>query len=57
MIEIGHSLEHEIIAEGVETTEQCYTLKKLGCETAQGFLFSRPVSSEEISKLLSKRMA
>ncbi|MEL6221991.1 MAG: bifunctional diguanylate cyclase/phosphodiesterase [Cyanobacteria bacterium J06627_8] len=53
IIEIGHSLEHEIIAEGVETEEQRYTLQELGCETAQGFLFSKPVSSDEISKLLS----
>ncbi|MEO0987035.1 MAG: EAL domain-containing protein [Cyanobacteria bacterium J06639_14] len=53
MIEIGHNLEHEIIAEGVELAEQCHTLQKLGCETAQGFLFSEPVSSDEISKLLT----
>ncbi|MEO1621775.1 MAG: EAL domain-containing protein, partial [Cyanobacteria bacterium J06632_3] len=53
MIEMGHNLEHEIIAEGVETTAQRHTLQKLGCEMAQGFLFSKPVSSDEISKLLS----
>ena len=53
MIKMCHSLEHEIIVEGVETAEQCYTLQKLGCETAQGYLFSKPVSSDEISKLLN----
>ena len=56
IIEIGHSLEHEIIAEGVETTEQCLTLQKLGCETAQGFLFSKPVGSDEMSKLLNSKV-
>ena len=55
MIEMGHNLEHEIIAEGVETAEQCHTIQKLGCETAQGYLFSKPVSSDEISQLLNRR--
>jgi len=53
MIEIGHNLGHEIIAEGVETSEQCNMLKKLDCETAQGYLFSKPVTANEISKLLN----
>ena len=53
MIEMGHNLEYGIIAEGVETVEQCHTLQKLGCETAQGYLFSKPVSADEISKFLN----
>ena len=56
MIEIGDNLSHEIIAEGVETAEQYRTLQKLGCGTAQGFLFSKPVSSNEIFKLLSSNI-
>jgi len=54
MIEMGHNLEYEIIAEGVETEEQCHMLQKIGCETAQGYLFSKPVNSDEISKLLNR---
>ena len=53
MIKMGHNLEHEIIAEGVETASQCHTLQKLGCGTVQGYLFSKPVSSDEISKLFN----
>lgn len=53
MIEMGHKLEHEIIAEGVETAEQCHMLQELGCEMAQGYLFSKPVSADEISKFLN----
>lgn len=53
MIKMGHQLGHEIIAEGVETTKQLSILKSLGCETAQGYLFSKPVSAEAISVLLS----
>jgi len=52
MIEMGHNLGHEIIAEGVETSEQFNMLKKLNCDTAQGYLFSRPVAPNEVSKLL-----
>ncbi|MEL6815993.1 MAG: EAL domain-containing protein, partial [Cyanobacteria bacterium J06598_3] len=54
MIEMGHHLEHEIIAEGVETIEQCRVLQQLGCETAQGYLFSQPVNAADISKLLQR---
>ena len=53
MIEMGHNLDHAIIAEGVETAAQCHTLQTLGCETVQGYLFSKPVDSDQISKLLS----
>ncbi|WP_299403913.1 bifunctional diguanylate cyclase/phosphodiesterase [Acaryochloris sp. IP29b_bin.148] len=53
MIEMGHNLEHEIIAEGVETTEQNHMLKELGCETVQGYLLSKPVSAQTIAKLLT----
>jgi len=53
MIEMGHNLGHGIIAEGVETQEQLDTLKQLGCETVQGYLFSKPVSTEDISQLLN----
>jgi diguanylate cyclase (GGDEF)-like protein/PAS domain S-box-containing protein len=49
MIEMGHNLDHGLIAEGVETAEQYHLLRKLGCETAQGYLFSPPVSADEIS--------
>jgi diguanylate cyclase (GGDEF)-like protein len=54
MIEIGHNLGREIIAEGVETEEQLEALKKLDCECAQGYFFSRPLSVEKITKLLEE---
>ena len=56
MIEMCQNLEHNIIVEGVETPEQCHALKQFGCEMAQGYLFSKPVSSEEISKLLKRNV-
>lgn len=56
MIEMCRNLEHQIIAEGVETVEQCHTLQKFGCETAQGYLFSTPIGSDEVSKLLNSNV-
>jgi len=54
MIEMGHSLGYKITAEGVEQREQYEMLRTLGCDIAQGFLFSKPVSAEEIPKLLNE---
>ena len=42
------------IAEGVETTEQLELLRKLKCDSIQGFLFSHPVSPEKIVALFEK---
>jgi diguanylate cyclase (GGDEF)-like protein/PAS domain S-box-containing protein len=42
-------------AEGVETEEQLAGLRVLGCDWAQGFLFSRPVPGDEITALLRSR--
>jgi len=52
MIEMGHRLGFGIIAEGIETTEQFDTLSSLGCETVQGYLFSKPINADAISTLL-----
>ncbi|MES2069613.1 MAG: EAL domain-containing response regulator [Pseudomonadota bacterium] len=44
-IEIGHELGMKIVAEGVETKEQLEFLRLNGCDIAQGYYFSRPVSA------------
>jgi hypothetical protein len=41
-----------VIAEGVERAEQAIALRRMGCEIAQGYLFSRPVDAAEIEQLL-----
>ena len=43
-----------VVAEGVETNEQLRAIRGLGCEFAQGFLFSKPVSVEEVDALLAQ---
>jgi diguanylate cyclase (GGDEF)-like protein/PAS domain S-box-containing protein len=52
MIEMGHNLGHTIVAEGIETKAQLELLKRLKCDTAQGYLFSRPVPAEQIPELV-----
>ena len=42
IIQLGHSLGLAITAEGVETAEQAAILTRLGCDTAQGWLYGRP---------------
>jgi EAL domain-containing protein (putative c-di-GMP-specific phosphodiesterase class I) len=44
-----------VIAEGVETLAQANFLKTMGCEEAQGYLYSKPVTSTEFSTLLASK--
>jgi len=52
IIVMAHKLGLKVIAEGVETVEQSDWLKAAECDYAQGYLFSGPVSSQELEKLL-----
>jgi EAL domain-containing protein (putative c-di-GMP-specific phosphodiesterase class I)/PleD family two-component response regulator len=52
VIELGHSLGMTVTAEGVETEAQRDCLARLGCDTYQGFLFSRPVPQAALMQLL-----
>lgn len=54
MIAMAHKLKIKVIAEGVETHDQCELLKKMGCDFAQGYLFSKPLSAEAFEVLLAK---
>ncbi|MCB0963790.1 MAG: EAL domain-containing protein, partial [Acidimicrobiales bacterium] len=48
IVRLGHSLEIDMIAEGIEHEDQVTMLRQLGCRRAQGFLFFRPLSVSEI---------
>jgi EAL domain-containing protein (putative c-di-GMP-specific phosphodiesterase class I) len=49
---LAHTLNMTTTAEGVETELQLKTLRDVGCTEMQGYLFSRPVPSAELARLL-----
>ncbi len=51
IIVMAHQLNLEVVAEGVETTEQFEFLGEAGCNQVQGYLLSKPVSAEKIANL------
>jgi diguanylate cyclase (GGDEF)-like protein/PAS domain S-box-containing protein len=54
---LAQHLGLDVVAEGVETAEQAALLRELDCKYAQGFLFSKPVTAEDIVKMLSSGLA
>lgn len=55
VIDIAYSLEVSTIAEGVETAEQMFALKEMGCDVVQGFYFSRPLPPEDFERYLMEK--
>jgi EAL domain-containing protein (putative c-di-GMP-specific phosphodiesterase class I) len=53
VVALAKSLGLMTVAEGVETEEQAGIMNDLGCELAQGWLFGKPVSAAEISRMVS----
>jgi predicted signal transduction protein with EAL and GGDEF domain len=53
VVELGHALGLRVVAEGVETDAQLAQLRSLGCDGAQGYLFSQPMPEEGVCSLLS----
>jgi EAL domain-containing protein (putative c-di-GMP-specific phosphodiesterase class I) len=52
VIALAHSMKLKVVAEGVETPEQLAFLKEYACDMMQGYLFSRPVSGDDVLSLL-----
>lgn len=54
VIDLSHNMALQVIAEGVETWDQFSFLKFQKCDKVQGYLFSRPLSLEEIENILEQ---
>lgn len=53
IISMGHALGRRIIAEGVETTDQVATLRRLGCDEIQGYVLAPPVPADRLADVLA----
>ena len=53
IVALAHDLRMHVIAEGIETEAQAATLRGMGCEGGQGFLFSRPLPFEAATRMLA----
>ena len=52
IVMLAHGLHLKVVAEGVETQAQAEFLRDIGCELAQGYLYSKPVPAQAIEQLL-----
>ncbi|RFU13866.1 EAL domain-containing protein [Rhodobacteraceae bacterium W635] len=55
MVTLGRTLGLDVVAEGVETSEQAIFLKAYGCDQLQGFHFSKPLSSDDFRRYVQDR--
>ncbi|TFV85949.1 EAL domain-containing protein [Blastococcus sp. CT_GayMR16] len=53
IVELANTLGLLTVAEGIETAQQSETLAALGCDIAQGYLFSRPIEAEAVSLVMA----
>ena len=54
IIALARALGIDVTAEGVESTEHAALLRTMGCPTAQGYLFSRALPADEITRALRR---
>ena len=54
IVSLAKTLKFKTVVEGVETEEQKNFMKALGCDVMQGYLFSKPLPANEVTKLISK---
>lgn len=47
-MDLAHNLGLRVVAEGVENEDQFAMLREMGCDCVQGYLFSRPITADEM---------
>ncbi len=55
IVDIGRSLDIEVVGEGVETMEHAALLRDLGCNMLQGYAFAAPMSAEALARFVAGR--
>jgi len=54
-IELAHNMNLQVVAEGVEDEQTLRQISDMGCEEAQGYFLSKPVSSDDLLDWLNNR--
>jgi diguanylate cyclase (GGDEF)-like protein len=57
IVELGHALGLDLVAEGIETADQAELFRALGCRYGQGFLYTKPLPPAELEGWLGARAA
>ena len=55
LINMAHALNLKVVGEGVETNEQLEIMSGLGCDEAQGYLISRPLTAQQLTEFLVRQ--
>jgi EAL domain-containing protein (putative c-di-GMP-specific phosphodiesterase class I) len=56
IVRLGHTLELQTVAEGVEAVQQSEHLRDLGCHYGQGYFYSKPARADDIDELLGRQV-
>jgi EAL domain-containing protein (putative c-di-GMP-specific phosphodiesterase class I) len=56
IVQLGHALGMQVVAEGVETVQEELMLRAQGCDEMQGYLFSRPLPPRQMAQWLKARV-
>ena len=54
IVSIGHIMGFDVIAEGVEKDDQLDTLRTVGCDFIQGYIWGRPLPAEEADRIVAQ---
>lgn len=54
-MQLGHSLQLQLLAEGIEQASQARRLVRMGCQEGQGYWFARPMPLDDLLQLVEQR--
>ncbi|MBP8263958.1 MAG: EAL domain-containing protein, partial [Pseudomonas sp.] len=55
IVQLGHSLQLQLLAEGIEQASQARRLVRMGCQEGQGYWFARPMPLDDLLQLVEQR--